>query len=237
MIALSVLGISARSIRPDGRRIISDVSFRAEPGSLTAIVGPSGAGKSTLLDLMTGIELPATGSVLLGNTRMHPATDSARARLRARMFAAARQGDDLIDALSADDNVLLGQRLARKIDRSFAERVCSALNLDRDVRRTPVQHLSGGQRRRVALARACAAGTAMLACDEPTTALDDSNAGLVRGVLRSAATSGRTVVVVTHDPQLALDADRIVQLVDGRTTALLDRPTEQQVRRLMTVPS
>ncbi|WP_248703546.1 ABC transporter ATP-binding protein [Curtobacterium sp. MWU13-2055] len=237
MIALSVLGISSRSIRPDGRRIISDVRFRAEPGSLTAIVGPSGAGKSTLLDLVTGIEVPATGSVLLGDTRMHPATDSGRARLRARVFAAARQGDDLIDALSVDDNVLLGQRLARRIDRSFAERVCAALNLDRDVRRTPVQHLSGGQRRRVALARACASGTAMLACDEPTTALDDSHAGLVRGVLRSAVSSGRTVVAVTHDFQLAADADRIVQLVDGRTTALLDRPTEQQVRRLMTAPS
>lgn len=233
MIALSALGISSRSAYPDGRKIISGLDLRAEPGMLTAVVGPSGAGKSTALDLVTGIQVPAAGSVLLGETRMHPATNRGRARLRARVIASARQADDLIDALSVDENVLLAQRLARNPDRGFAEHMFLALDLDREVRRTPVRHLSGGQRRRVAIARACATGTPMLACDEPTTALDDSKAGLVRSLLRGAANSGRTVLVVTHDVELATDADRLIQLVDGRKNAVLDRPSEQQVRHLM----
>lgn len=142
MIPLSVLGVSSRSASPNGRRIISDVTMCAEPGMLTAVVGPSGAGKSTLLDLVTGIEVPATGTVLLGEKRMHPASGRSRARLRARVFATARQSDDLIDAMSVDENVLLGQRLAGKVDRQLAARVFGALDLDHRVRRSPVQHVS-----------------------------------------------------------------------------------------------
>lgn len=233
MIGLSVQGITSRSTLPNGRRIVTEASFQAAPGQLTAVVGPSGAGKSTLLDVITGIAVPASGSVLLGTTPMHPANSRRRSYLRARVFASARQDGDLIDALSVDENVLLGQRLSRVPDRRLAEDVLAALGLDRETRRTAVQTLSGGQRRRVALARALASGTRMVACDEPTTALDQVSGDLVRGLLSDAVQGGRTVLVVTHDPELVARADRVVQLAGGRTTAVVDRPDRQTMRQLM----
>jgi ABC-type lipoprotein export system ATPase subunit len=237
MTILDVRALTSRSTLPNGRPVLAGVTAQARPGNITAIIGPSGAGKSTFLDLVTGITVPAGGSVSLGSASMHPAPARRRARQRAQLFASARQADDLIDALTVEENVFLGQRLSRRRDERLAERVFARLGLDHDVRRTGVQHLSGGQRRRLALARTVASGTPAIACDEPTTALDHDSADLVRGVLVEAARAGRTVLVVTHDPDLASHADHVIQLTAGRITATVDSPDPHAIRQLMCCPS
>lgn len=232
MIDLIARAITSRSLRPDRRPVVDAVDFAAHAGRLTVIVGPSGAGKSTLLDILTGVATPARGTVTVGGRTMHPARSGPRARLRATLLAPARQSDDLIDALSVEDNVALGQRLARTRDRATIERTLAGLAIA-DVRSTSVADLSGGERRRVALARALASGTAGLVCDEPTNALDERAAVLVRQALRGTADAGRMVLAVTHDPSLAVLADRVVRLRHGVIEVMVDGASGDVVRDLM----
>jgi len=233
MTALSARGLTSRTVDRSGRPLVLDADLEASAGALTTIVGPSGAGKSTLLDLLTGVEVPATGTVCFGGTVVNPAPQRARTRLRARSLATARQTDDLIDAMTADENIALGQRLARRPDPRSTDELTKALGLVPALRRTLVADLSGGERRRVAVARALATGSPVVCCDEPTAGLDEIAAAAVRHLLCRAAASGRTVVVVTHDPKLARLSGRLVAVDHGRTAAHVEGPGPDLVDRAM----
>jgi ABC-type lipoprotein export system ATPase subunit len=233
MTALTARGLTSRAATRDGRPVVVDADIAALPGSLTAIIGPSGAGKSTLLDILTTVEVPAAGTVWFGDAIVNPASQRVRARLRARSLATARQTDDLIDAMTAEENIALGQRLARRPDRESVDELSAALGLVPALRRTLVADLSGGERRRVAVARALATGSPVVCCDEPTAGLDEVAATAVRDLLGRAAAGGRTVVVVTHDPALARRSDRLVTVEHGRVVGRVDGPDRELIDRAM----
>jgi len=199
------------------------VSHAFEPGRVTAVMGPSGSGKSTLLNLLAGFDRPTSGQVSLGGDRLGALPEHELARLRLLRFGFVFQASNLISVLNARSNVAFPMGLAG-VDRGRREAHAMEL-LDR----FGVTHragalpsrLSGGERQRVALARALANDPDVVFADEPTGNLDRASGAEVVAALQEVAEDGRTVVVVTHDPEVASAAHLRLRLVDGR---LADEP-------------
>ncbi len=223
----------SKARRADGAPIVRAARLIAPAGQVTVLVGASGAGKSSLLSLAAGLERAASGSVRIGPHCMQPAGRGARTRLRARIVGTATQHGDLIDGLTAAENIELGQRLSRHRDRPFATRVADAAGLGDAVLQRNIGQLSGGEQRRVAVTRAIASGTPCLALDEPTASLDEESAERIRLLLRRSADVGRTVLVVSHDPALAQQADVLAVVAGGTIDRIFPRPADHVVRRLM----
>jgi putative ABC transport system ATP-binding protein len=196
---------------------LTDVSAVFPPSCMTAILGPSGSGKSTLLNLLAGFDTPTSGTVTLDGQVIGALSESERADLRLRRFGFVFQSFNLVSVLDAVSNVALPMALAG-VPR--AERTARAMKL---LERFGVAHrsdhlphrLSGGERQRVALARALANDPAVVFADEPTGNLDSKSGEVVVRALRDVAAEGRTVVIVTHDRDLAELADARIELRDG----------------------
>ena len=198
-------------------RALDDVSVSVDAGALVAVMGPSGSGKSTLLTIAGTLEEPTSGEVLIGGTAVAKMSRAQRARLRRRAIGYVFQDFNLLPGLTAAENVALPLELdgtaARKA-RAAALRALDGLGLADRAGQYPDQ-LSGGERQRVAIARAMAGERRLILADEPSGALDSANATEVMRLLHDASERGLAVVVVTHDPQLASWADRVVFLRDG----------------------
>jgi putative ABC transport system ATP-binding protein len=187
------------------------------PGTFTAVMGPSGSGKSTLLHCAAGLERPAEGTVTVSGTLLNALGETALTRLRRDRIGFVFQQFNLVSALTAEQNVELPLRLARRRPRA-AEVVAAldAVGLAGRRGHRPSQ-LSGGEQQRVAIARALISRPAVVFADEPTGALDSTAARQVLDLLRALVDDhGQTVVVVTHDPVAAARADRVLLLADGR---------------------
>ena len=197
---------------------LDDVSLSVEAGALVAVMGPSGSGKSTLLTIAGTLEEPTSGEVLIGGTAVAKMSRAQRARLRRRAIGYVFQDFNLLPGLTAAENVALPLELdgttARKA-RAAGVRALDGLGLADRAGQYPDQ-LSGGERQRVAIARAMVGERQLMLADEPSGALDSANAEEVMRLLHAASERGLAVVVVTHDPQLASWADRVVFLRDGR---------------------
>jgi putative ABC transport system ATP-binding protein len=196
-----------------GRLILDDVTVSAYPGEVLAITGPSGSGKSSLLALLAGLEPPDQGTV----TRSAP----SRSEGVPDGYGLVLQGYGLVSVLTAAENVeivLQGQRMDRLDLRDRAEEVLEAVGLIEVVDHL-VEQLSGGQQQRVAIARALVTGPAVLLADELTAELDHVSRERVLGRVFALAESGSTVVICTHDPELAAGCHRELQLTNGRVTA------------------
>jgi putative ABC transport system ATP-binding protein len=197
---------------------LDDVSLSVDAGALVAVMGPSGSGKSTLLTIAGTLEEPTSGEVLIGGTAVAKMSRAQRARLRRRAIGYVFQDFNLLPGLTAVENVALPLELdgttARKA-RAAGARVLDGLGLADRADQYPDQ-LSGGERQRVAIARAMVGERQLMLADEPSGALDSANAEEVMRLLHAASERGLAVVVVTHDPQLASWADRVVFLRDGR---------------------
>jgi putative ABC transport system ATP-binding protein len=182
-----------------------------------AVLGPSGSGKSTLLGLMAGLDRPTSGEVLLDGRAIQDLSEDALALLRRRSVGFVFQSFELLENLTARENVLVPLELlgvAGAVPR--ADRLLAAVGLGERGHHYPAQ-LSGGEQQRVALARAFAAEPALLLADEPTGNLDGATGALVLDTLaRLRRDHGTTMVLVTHDPAVAALADRRVHLRDGR---------------------
>jgi putative ABC transport system ATP-binding protein len=195
---------------------LTDVSVQFPAGRFTAIMGPSGSGKSTLMHLLAGLDSATDGSVVVDGQELAGLDDKGLTRLRRDRLGFVFQAFNLVPVLTAQENILLPLTLAgRRPDREWLDRLIDAVGLRDRLTHRPSE-LSGGQQQRVAVARALVHRPAVVFADEPTGNLDSRSSEEVLGLLRQAADDfGQTVIMVTHDPQAASVADRIVVLRDG----------------------
>jgi putative ABC transport system ATP-binding protein len=198
-------------------RALVGITLEVRPGTSVAITGPSGCGKSTLLGLIGGLDVPSEGRVSIGDEEISRLPESERARLRRERFGLVFQTDNLLPFLTAVENVSI--QLALHGAGDGYERclgLLGELGLAGDSEKLPDQ-LSGGQRQRVAIARALVHQPQLILADEPTGSLDSANSTAVIDLLLAAQRdSGATLVVVTHDPEVAQKLDRTLHLRDGR---------------------
>ncbi len=202
----------------DRVEILRDISFTIPCGQFMAIMGASGSGKSTLLGLMAGLDNVTSGRIVLDGTEIQFLREDALARLRGRKIGFVFQSYQLVPTLTAEENVLLPAELSgyRGDARGRARELLNRVGLLARAHHYPVQ-LSGGEQQRVALARAFVTKPPILMADEPTGNLDSANGQQVLDLLLQLNREERTtLVLVTHDSQLAEYADRIITLRDGR---------------------
>jgi putative ABC transport system ATP-binding protein len=205
-------------ISPDGvLTILDDVSLEIYPGESVAIVGPSGSGKSTLLGLLAGLDVPSGGSVWLDGEEFSSLDEDARALRRAREIGFVFQSFHLLPGLTALENVMLPLELGEGVDAERTARgVLEAVGLAKRASYYP-QKLSGGEQQRVAIARAYATQPKLLFADEPTGNLDAHTGQVIIDLLfKLNAERHATLVLVTHDTELAARCDRTLQLHGGR---------------------
>ena len=196
--------------------ILKGISLAIPPGQFVAILGASGSGKSTLLGLLAGLDTPSSGEIWLDGAPIHNLVEAELAAVRGRKIGFVFQSYQLIQTLTALENVLLPYELNQKghgIEK--ARRLLEEVGLKERMDHYPVQ-LSGGEQQRVALARAFVAEPPIVMADEPTGNLDSTNGRLVLDLLLERnKTAGTTLVLVTHDPEVASRADRKIVIKDG----------------------
>ncbi|MGH7629339.1 MAG: ABC transporter ATP-binding protein [Gemmatimonadales bacterium] len=199
--------------------VLKDISFEVEPGGFVAIVGPSGSGKTTLLGLLAGLDRPSTGRVWLDGQDLDALDEDGRARLRRERVGFVFQSFQLIPTLTALENVQVPLELAGGDGAEISRELLARVGLDGRGHHYPAQ-LSGGEQQRVALARAFSNRPRILFADEPTGNLDVKTGAVIIDLMgelnRQLST---TLVLVTHDPDLAGRASRTIRLADGRMIA------------------
>lgn len=198
-------------------RALDGVTLSAKEGEFLAIVGTSGSGKTTLLNMLGGLDTPTEGGIWIRGYSLRDMEDEERTVFRRRNIGFIFQQYNLVAMLSIYENIVLPLRLdGAEIDGELLERVSECLNIRGLLERLP-QTLSGGQRQRAAIARALMTKPAIVLADEPTGSLDSASGMEVVRLLKSCAEEfGQTVIVVTHQEEIARAADRIIRLEDGR---------------------
>jgi putative ABC transport system ATP-binding protein len=200
---------------------LDDVSLDIHPGEFVAIVGPSGSGKSTMMNILGCLDRPTYGSYRLAGTPVADLDDNGLAALRSRTIGFVFQSYNLLPRTTALDNVatpLLYQGVGRTERARRARAALERLGLGDRMDHEPTE-LSGGQQQRVAVARALVTEPALILADEPTGNLDSHAGADVIALLRELHRAGRTIVLITHDPEVAASADRQIHLLDGRIAA------------------
>ena len=198
-------------------RALDNVSFTIQKGDFVAIVGPSGSGKSTLLHILGGVDTPTSGKVYIGNTDVYSLNETNLAIFRRRQIGLIYQFFNLIPVLNVEENITLPLLLdGRKVDRDFLNDLVGTLGLGKRLRHLPNQ-LSGGQQQRVSIGRALINSPSLVLADEPTGNLDSRNSADIIGLLKLYNKKyNQTLIVITHDEKIALQADRILSIEDGR---------------------
>ncbi len=197
---------------------LAGVSMTVGAGEFVAIAGPSGSGKSTMMNIVGCLDRPTGGTYELAGTAVASLNDDGLARLRSRTIGFVFQSYNLLPRTSALDNVatpLLYQGVSRRERNARARAALERLGLGDRVDHEPTE-LSGGQQQRVAIARALVTDPALLLADEPTGNLDSHAGAEVMALFGELNATGRTIVVITHDPDVAAMASRQVHLLDGR---------------------
>ena len=199
---------------------LKDVSLTIEDGELVAIMGKSGAGKSTLLHILACIDTYDEGDYRLGEQEIRNLSEGRLARIRNEHIGLVMQDYALVEDFTVLDNVMLPLNLAKKKAKNRKQIALEALEKVemRDLAKKKVSELSGGQKQRTAIARAIVNEPDVLLADEPTGALDSENAETVMALFRKINEEGTTVVIVTHDGDLAQCCDRIIEIKDGEIT-------------------
>ena len=198
-----------------------EADLRVEEGEFVAVVGPSGSGKSTLMNLIGCLDRPTSGEVRLGGTSVADLDDDSLARVRSRFVGFIFQAYNLLPRTTALENVaapLLYQGVGRGERLARAKATLERLGLGDRVGHQPSE-LSGGQQQRVAVARALVTDPPLILADEPTGNLDSHSGAEVMALLRELHRSGRTIVLITHDADVATTATRQVHIRDGRLVA------------------
>ena len=206
----------------DAAPAVAHVTMAVTQGEAVSIMGPSGSGKSTLLNLIAGLDRPTSGEVRVGDQRVDKLSESGVARFRRHQVGMIFQFFNLLDDMTVADNVLLPAQLAGMKTRAARARTAellAALRIEQHADAYPAR-LSGGQRQRVAIARALVNRPPLLIADEPTGALDSATGEEIGELLLDLNESGQTLILVTHNPDLAARyTRRVIQITAGRVTA------------------
>lgn len=198
-------------------KALDDVSVSIENGQFAAIIGTSGSGKSTLLNLLGGLDTPTSGSVQVEDKCIEKLTESQLTVFRRQRIGFIFQNYNLIPYLTAYENIVLPVRLdGRMEDKKFLDEIVHFLELDKKLASYP-SHLSGGQQQRVAIARALVSKPAIILADEPTGNLDSRTSDKVIDLLKMTSEKfHQTIVMITHNPDIALKADIRIRIEDGK---------------------
>ena len=198
-------------------KALDGVNLNVENGEFVAIVGTSGSGKSTLLHMLGGLDRPTSGSVIVDGKDIFRLKDEALTIFRRRKIGFVFQSYNLVPVLNVYENIVLPIQLdGRRVDENFIGKIVKTLGLDGRLDALPSQ-LSGGQQQRVAIARALAAKPAIILADEPTGNLDSKTSQDVLGLLKVTSQKfSQTIVMITHNEEIAQMADRIIRIEDGR---------------------
>ena len=198
-------------------RALDGVNLTVEKGEFLAVVGTSGSGKSTLLHMLGGLDRPTSGSVTVDGKDIFSLKDEALTIFRRRKIGFVFQNYNLVPVLNVYENIVLPIQLdGNQPDRDYVNRIIETLGLERKLQNLP-NNLSGGQQQRVAIARALAAKPAILLADEPTGNLDSKTSQDVMGLLKvTGQRFAQTIVMITHNEEIAQMADRVVRIEDGR---------------------
>src|SRR5690625_662970 len=198
-------------------KALDDVSFSVEKGEFVAIIGPSGSGKSTLLHMLGGVDQPTSGKVFVDNTDIYDLDETQLAIFRRRQIGLIYQFYNLIPVLTVEENITLPILLdGHKVDKKHFRDIVSTLGLQERLNHLPNQ-LSGGQQQRVSIGRALISNPALVLADEPTGHLDSENSKEIIDLLKMLnKTYNKTLIMITHDERIALQADRIITIKDGR---------------------
>lgn len=198
-------------------KALDNVSFSVEQGEFVAIIGPSGSGKSTLLHILGGVDTATSGSVVINNTDISTLDETALAIFRRRQIGLVYQFYNLIPILTVEENLTLPLLLdGRKPDKRQINDLVERLGLSNRLTHLPNQ-LSGGQQQRVSIGRALVNNPALMLADEPTGNLDSENSREIVSLLRHFNKEyNQTVIIITHDERIALSADRVISIEDGK---------------------
>ena len=198
-------------------KALDDVSFSVEKGEFVSIIGPSGSGKSTLLHILGGVDKPTSGKVFIEGTDIHSLNEDKLAIFRRRQIGLIYQFYNLMPVLNVDENIVLPHLLdGRKMDRERLDSIVDYLGLTERRNNLPGQ-LSGGQQQRVAIGRAMFNRPAIVLADEPTGNLDRKTGEEIMSLLKDSNRKHKqTLILITHDESIALQADRIIYIEDGK---------------------
>ncbi len=201
-------------------RALDGVNLAVEKGEFVAVVGTSGSGKSTLLHMLGGLDRPTSGTVTVDGRELSALKDEALTIFRRRKIGFVFQNYNLVPVLNVYENIVLPIQLdGRQPDQEGVERIIETLGLGSKLQNLP-SNLSGGQQQRVAIARALAASPAIILADEPTGNLDSRTSQDVMGLLKVTSRQfSQTIVMITHNEEIAQMADRIIRIEDGRIAA------------------
>lgn len=196
---------------------LSDVSFSVQKGEFVAIIGASGSGKSTLLHILGGIDRPTSGTVLVNEQDIYEQTEDQLAVFRRRQVGLIYQFYNLIPVLTVEENIALPVKLdGRKVNKKRLAELLHVLGLTQRRKHLPSQ-LSGGQQQRVSIGRALMNAPAIILADEPTGNLDTQNTQEIMQLLKASnKTYKQTIILITHDKDIALQADRVLEISDGQ---------------------
>ena len=198
-------------------KALDNVSFTVPKGQFVAIIGPSGSGKSTLLHILGGVDKPTSGKVYLGGQDVYAQDEDRLAIFRRRQVGLIYQFYNLIPVLNVTENITLPVLMdGKKIDEKYLEELLGLLSLKGREKHLP-NELSGGQQQRVSIGRALINNPAVMLADEPTGNLDSANSHEIVELLKTSNKKyGQTLIIITHDESIALQADRIISINDGR---------------------
>ena len=201
-------------------RALDGVHLTVEKGEFVAVVGTSGSGKSTLLHMLGGFDRPTSGSVTVDGREIFQLKDEELTIFRRRKIGFVFQNYNLVPVLNVYENIVLPIRLDGKVeDRAYVEQIIATLGLEKKLQNLP-NNLSGGQQQRVAIARALAAKPAIILADEPTGNLDSKTSQDVMGLLKvTSQRFAQTIVMITHNEEIAQMADRTIRIEDGQITS------------------
>lgn len=201
-------------------KALDDVNVSVENGQFVAIIGTSGSGKSTLLNMLGGLDIPTSGSVQIENNSIEAMSEEQLTVFRRKRIGFIFQDYNLIPYLTAYENIVLPVRLDGKIeDKKFLKEIVHFLELDGKLQNYP-SHLSGGQQQRVAIARALVSKPAIILADEPTGNLDSRTSDKVIDLLKMTSKKfSQTIVMITHNPEIAKKADVRIRIEDGKIQA------------------